>query len=83
MSPDEVHANDSMSLILTTQALRCREQMCEDVNALFGTNWSVKLSECWEDEIEEMENDEMNTSDEMGGEDNGSDTETDETERTD
>lgn len=79
MSPDEVHANDSMALILTTQALRCREKMCEDVNTLFGTNWTVKLSECWEDEIEEMENDEMNTADEMGGEEDGSTTETNET----
>ena len=79
MSPDEVHANDSMSLILTEQALRCREKMCEDVNNLFGTNWSVKLSKCWQDEVDEMENEEMTTDDEMGGDEDG--TETGETEQ--
>ena len=80
MSPDEVHANDSMSLILTQQALRCREKMCDDVNALFGTNWSVKLSKCWADEVQEMENESMVTDDEMGGDEDAG-TETGETEQ--
>ena len=70
MSPDEVHANDSLAMILSDEALNCRQKFCDDVNALFGTNWSVSYNRCWKDEIQEMNNDDMTNVDEMGGDDN-------------
>ena len=75
MSPDEVHANDGISLILSDEALQCRQDGLEKVNALFGTNITVDYNRCWEDEVEEML---MNNDpyDEETGEDGESDAET-------
>lgn len=54
MTEDEMHSNDSLSLILSDEALQCRQEGLERVNALFGTNMSVSFNECWQDEVEEM-----------------------------
>ena len=59
MSVKEAGANDSLSMILTLDALRQREKFCDDINRLFGMNVSVKLSKCWNDELEEMEQDDL------------------------
>ena len=56
MSTSEIHSNDSLSLILTLQSLHCREIFCDECNKAFGLSMSVKLSECWKDEQEEMYN---------------------------
>ena len=55
MSVKEAGANDSLSMILTLDALRQREKFCDEINRLFGMNVSVKLSKCWEDEVKEMD----------------------------
>lgn len=66
MSVDESTANDSLSMILTLDALKQREKFCDECNRLFGLSMSVKLSKCWADEVEEM--DETNAA--TGTEDN-------------
>ena len=55
MSVKEAGANDSLSMILTLDALRQREKFCDECNKLFGFDMSVKLSKCWEDEVKEMD----------------------------
>ena len=55
MSDDEVHANDSLSLVLTDEHLYYRKKFCDDINALFGLNIDVELSDTFADEFEEME----------------------------
>lgn len=74
MTDDEIHSNDSISMILTYDALRCRQKWADDVNRIFGTNISVKLSECWQDEIAEMQAGEALPDDAEGGADDGSST---------
>lgn len=71
MSNDEVHANDSLSLILSDEALQCREKFCEDCNNLFGLSMSVKYNECWQDEVDEMNNDDLLDNEEGGMDDAG------------
>lgn len=66
MSNDEVHSNDNVNMILTLQGLRLRKKLCEDVNALFGTSWSVQLAEAWQDNYEET----VAMNNEEGGESN-------------
>lgn len=55
MSVKEAGANDSLSMILTLDALKQREKFCEEANRVFGMNLSVKLTKCWEDEVKEMD----------------------------
>ena len=55
MSVKEAGAKDSLSMILTLDALRQREKFCDDCNKLFGFEMSVKLTKCWQDELEEMD----------------------------
>ena len=55
MSVKEAGANDSLSMILTLDALRQREKFCDECNRVFGLNMSVKLSKCWDDEVKEMD----------------------------
>ena len=40
----EVEADTSLLLLNLADMLRCREKACEDVNKLFGTNWSVHVA---------------------------------------
>lgn len=70
MSPDEVHANDSFSLILANASLEWIKKGFDDVNKRFGRNWTIDWSPCFLDEVEEMENDNMQDSDEIGVDEN-------------
>ena len=40
----EVEADTSLLLLNLADMLRCREKACEEVNKLFGTNWSVHVA---------------------------------------
>ena len=40
----EVEADTSLLLLNLADMLRCREKACEEVNSLFGTNWSVHVA---------------------------------------
>ena len=40
----EVEADTSLLLLNLADMLRCREKACEEVNTLFGTNWSVHVA---------------------------------------
>lgn len=44
MIVEEVNANDSMLLLNLSDMLEFRKRGCEEVNKLFGTNWSVELN---------------------------------------
>jgi len=48
---DELHGMDSTSRILTDNMLKCRKELSEDLNRIFGLNTSVKYSRAWENEI--------------------------------
>lgn len=48
MSVAEVENNSPYLLPLVDEMLHFREKMCEEVNAMFGTNWSVSLDSAWE-----------------------------------
>lgn len=41
---EEVEADTSMLLLNISDMLKWREKACEEVNAMYGTSWSVKLS---------------------------------------
>ena len=41
----EVRSNDTLLLLNLSDMLASREKGCEDVNKMYGRNWSVKLSE--------------------------------------
>ena len=40
----EVEADTSLLLLNLADMLRCREKACDEVNKLFGTNWSVHVA---------------------------------------
>lgn len=42
---DEVRADDSLLLLNLSDMLDARERACDDVNSLFGTNWSVHVAD--------------------------------------
>lgn len=48
---DELHGMDSTARILTDNMLKCRQELSEDLNRIFGLNTSVKYSKAWENEI--------------------------------
>lgn len=52
---DELHGNDSVSMILPLQCLKYRQKMCDDINNLFATDISVDFTEAFRDSYEEME----------------------------
>lgn len=51
---DELHGNDSVSMIIVLDRLKCRRKFVEDINKLFGTDICVDFSECWKDQQSEM-----------------------------
>ena len=62
MSTAEVENNSPALLPLVDEMLKFRQIMCDEVNAMFGTNWSVELDSAWEledrqqtAEVEEIE----------------------------
>lgn len=83
MTEEEIGANDSLSMILTLDALKQREKFCKECNRIFGLDMSVKLTKCWADEIVEMDRDaasdedtqtsESDTSEEIEGSDSNED----------
>lgn len=42
---DEITSDTSMLLYNVSDMIKCRKDACEKINDLFGTNWSVKLSD--------------------------------------
>lgn len=52
---DELHGNDSVSMIIPLDRLKCRQDFCEKLNAMYGTNVSVDFSESYKESREEME----------------------------
>ena len=51
----ETQLNNDALLPLVDNMLNSREKGIEEVNAMFGTNISVKLSSSWEDNIQEID----------------------------
>lgn len=52
---DELHGNDTVSMILPLQRLEYRKKFCDDINSLFATDISVDFSEAWKDSRDEMQ----------------------------
>lgn len=46
MIEEEVAANDSLIVFNIDDMFNCRKTACDEINALFGRDWSVKKSEC-------------------------------------
>ena len=44
----EVESNSPYLLPLVDEMLKFRQIMCDEVNSMFGTNWSVALDSAWE-----------------------------------
>lgn len=44
VNTEELHSFTNYSRITIEDMLSCRENMCDDFNKLYGTNWSVKLN---------------------------------------
>ena len=76
MSTAEVENNSPYLLPLVDEMLHFRQLMCDEVNAMFGTNWSVELDSAWEleDKQQTLEVENLDQSsqldDEKEGEDN-------------
>lgn len=49
---EEAGLNEDGLTPLVVSMLNCRKQMCEDVNKMFGTNWSVRLSPVFKKNLE-------------------------------
>lgn len=54
---DEIHGMDSVSLVYPMNQLEFRKRMCEEVNEMFGRNWSVDFSDTWKENKEDFERD--------------------------
>lgn len=48
---DEIHGQDSVSMILPLQMLKCRQALCENINNIFGTKISVDFNPLWKIEL--------------------------------
>lgn len=48
---DELHGMDSVSFIIPLQMLQCRQELCDNINRIFGLNVSVRFSQPWEIEF--------------------------------
>lgn len=71
---DEIHGQDSVSFIIPLQMLRCREALVANINAIFGTEITVKFSPLWELEYKALVNRDLNengTPDALEGTDEG------------
>lgn len=61
MIREEVSANDAMLLLNIDDMLHSRQQACEQINKMFGTNWSVdKAEELKYDKYENISGGEIN-----------------------
>ena len=45
MIQEEVEASDGLMLFNINDMLECRKRLCEDVNRMYGTNWSVDITD--------------------------------------
>lgn len=52
---DELHGNDTVSMILPLQGLTFRKRFCDEFNSLNGLNIDVDFSEAWRDSREEAQ----------------------------
>ena len=52
---DELHGNDTVSMILPLQGLTFRKRFCDEFNSLNGLNVDVDFSEAWRDSREEAQ----------------------------
>lgn len=57
---DEIHGMDSVSFILPSQMLKCRQALADNINSIFGTDISVHFSELWELEYSALINRDLN-----------------------
>lgn len=71
LSAEEIAANTDVLLPLVDDMLHNREQACERINAMFGTNISVHKNSAWENKARESEAELENMENETteGGED--------------
>lgn len=51
---DEIHGMDSVSYILPIQMLKCRRELCDNINRIFGTDISVDFSASWKLEFNSL-----------------------------
>lgn len=51
---DELHGNDTVSMILPVQKLKYRKKFVSEINERFGTEITVDFSECFKDSYQEM-----------------------------
>ena len=47
----EINGSTSVSMIVPYNMLKCRQEMVENINRIFGTNISVKFAKAWEHEF--------------------------------
>ena len=61
----EVEANDPYLLPKVDEMLAFRKKLCDDVNTMFGRNWSVELNSAWalENETQKLQVDNMEKED--------------------
>lgn len=52
---DELHGNDTVSMILPLQGLDFRKKFCDEFNSISGLNVEVDFSEAWRDSREEAQ----------------------------
>lgn len=52
---DELHGNDTVSMILPLQGLDFRKKFCDEFNSISGLNVGVDFSEAWRDSREEAQ----------------------------
>lgn len=55
LSENELKSDDDILQPFIDDMLEARQEMCDKVNAMFGTSWSVKLSSSWEKIKKEIE----------------------------
>lgn len=53
----EISMNDTISMIYPTEKLKCLKECFDEMNRKFGTNISVRFSECWRVRAEKTEED--------------------------
>lgn len=51
---DELHGNDAVSMIIPLDRLKCRQDFCKKLNAMYDLSVSVDFSEAYKESLEEM-----------------------------
>ena len=47
----EINGTTSVSMIVPYNMLKCRQEMVDNINRIFGTNITVKFAKAWEHEF--------------------------------